>query len=251
MEDEDLRRAWQKEEKENFKRWDFSHLEGVIKDEPLPWNYKDIVKKYLKKEYKLLDMHTGGGEFVLSLNHPYKNTYLTEGWKPNVKLCIEKLSPLGINVYEANNDNNLPFKDNFFDIIINRHGHFDIKEIRRILKPKGLFITQQVGEKNNENLSKKLIRDFNSKYTNHNLKNISKEIKESFFDILYKEEYFPYLRFYDIKAIVYFAKIIKWEFPDFSVEKCFERLKEINQEIRKKQYFESVQHRFIIVARKD
>lgn len=73
------------------------------------------------------------------------------------------------------NDSQLPFEDNTFDIIINRHESFDINEVMRILKTNGIFITQQVGGKNNE--------------------------------------YFPYLRFKDIGAIVYFAKIIEWEFP--------------------------------------
>lgn len=61
-----------------------------MEEESLPWNYKDIVKSYLKPEYKLLDMGTGGGEFLLSLNHPYENTLVTEAWIPNVKLCQEK-----------------------------------------------------------------------------------------------------------------------------------------------------------------
>ena len=90
-------------------------------------------------------MGTGGGEFLLTLNHPYKNTSVTESWGPNVKLCKEKLEPLGVEVKEVFNDNELPFEDDTFDIIINRHESFDIKEIKRILKVDGIFITQQVG----------------------------------------------------------------------------------------------------------
>ena len=43
-------------------------------------------------------MGTGGGELLLSFNHPYDKTSVTEGYEPNIKLCQEVLSPLGIKV---------------------------------------------------------------------------------------------------------------------------------------------------------
>ena len=45
---------------------------------------------------KLLDFDTGGGEFLLSLGHPYGNTAATEGYPPNVELCKKELQRLGI-----------------------------------------------------------------------------------------------------------------------------------------------------------
>ena len=35
---------------------------------------------------RLLDMDTGGGEFLLSLGHPFERTAATEGYPPNVEL---------------------------------------------------------------------------------------------------------------------------------------------------------------------
>ena len=37
------------------------------------------------------------------------------------------------------------------------------------------------------------------------------------------EAYRP-IEFFDVGAFVWFAQIIVWEFPDFSVDKCFEHL---------------------------
>ena len=55
--------------------WDFSHIEGRYTEETdLPWNYQNIILDYLKPEMKLLDIDTGGGEFLLSLRHPYVKT---------------------------------------------------------------------------------------------------------------------------------------------------------------------------------
>ena len=45
----------------------------------MPWNYEEIIRSYLNDKARLLDYDTGGGEFLLSLNHPFNLTYATEG----------------------------------------------------------------------------------------------------------------------------------------------------------------------------
>ena len=64
---------WELEEKQAFIHgWDFSHINDRYSEEDeLPWDYYDRIKHYLKDEMKLLDYDTGGGEFLLSLNHPF------------------------------------------------------------------------------------------------------------------------------------------------------------------------------------
>ena len=244
----ELKDMWKKEEEISFKGWDFSYLKDRWSNEELPWDYKAIVQKYLNSKYKLLDMGTGGGEFLLTLKHPYEYTSVTEAWEPNVVLCKEILAPLGIVVKQVNEDDKLPFDDNSFDIIINRHESLDIKEVRRVLKSDGIFITQQVGGKNNEFLSKKLIKNFKPQFSDNALYHISNNLKNNEFRLLYEDEYYPSLKFYDIGAIVYFAKIIQWEFPGFTVESSFNELCELQKQLSRKSYIESFEHRFIIVA---
>ena len=98
MDESKLREIWKKEEKAaHIHGWDFSHIDGRYEEEnDLPWNYKKIIRSYLKDSFKLLDYDTGGGEFLLSLGHPCKNTSATEGYKPNVQICQERLLSLGI-----------------------------------------------------------------------------------------------------------------------------------------------------------
>ena len=248
MEDRTLREIWKEEEKKAFLGWDFSYLDKRWIQEDLPWDYKEIVEEYLKEDDKLLDMGTGGGEFLLTLNHPFNKTSVTEMYEPNVLLCKEKLEPLGIEVKRVFLDDDLPFEDNTFDLIINRHESFDIGEVKRILKPNGIFITQQVGGRNNEILSKALIKDFSPMYPDHNLEVVLSKMKDKGFDILYAKEAFPFLRFLDIGAIVYFAKIIEWEFLGFTVDSSFSELKKLNENLKAKGYIESMEHRFVLVA---
>ena len=47
--------------------WDFSHIRGRVEEAPLPWDYKQKVLDFLKPQSVILDMGTGGGEFLLSL----------------------------------------------------------------------------------------------------------------------------------------------------------------------------------------
>jgi len=237
------------EEKKNFQGWDFSYINKRKSEESLPWNYDKIVRNYLNTNSILLDMGTGGGEYLRSLNHPYKNTFATEAYPPNFELCKKTLMPLGIDVRQVFNDNYLPFENDRFDIIINCHEAFDINEVYRLLKPNGLFITQQVGGLNNKDLSRFLISDFKEITTSeHNLKNNIILIENRGFTILESDECFPKLKFFDVGALVYFAKIIELEFPNFSVDNCFAQLCLLQSIVEKQGFIESKEHRFVIVA---
>lgn len=45
--------------------WDFSHVYGRYTEETdLPWCYEQIIHSYRKPEHTLLDIDTGGGEFL-------------------------------------------------------------------------------------------------------------------------------------------------------------------------------------------
>ena len=246
-----LKEYWLSEEKKSFQGWDFSYIEKRKSDELLPWNYDKIVRQYLNTDSTLLDMGTGGGEYLLTLNHPYCNTCATEAYPPNFELCKRILTPLGVDVRQVINDEYLPFENEMFDIIINRHEAFDINEIYRLLKPNGLFITQQVGGLNNKELSRFLISDF-KEITNseHTLKNNLMLIETKGLTILKSDECFPKLNFMDVGALVYFAKIIEWEFPNFSVDSCFKRLCLLQSIVEKQGFIGSKQHRFVIVAQK-
>lgn len=44
------------------------------------------------------------------------------------------------------------------------------------------------------------------------------------FQIVRAEEAYRPIKFYDIGAFVWFARIIEWEFLDFSIDRCFEKI---------------------------
>ena len=249
MNKDELLKYLKDEEEHSFKGWDFSYLDERWKSDDLPWDYKSIIKKYLKDDDKLLDIGTGGGEILLSLNHPHSLTSVTEGYEPNIKLCEETLSPLGITVYPFVGDD-LSSIDDKFDVVINRHDSYNEKDLNRILKPNGLFITQQVGAYNNIDLSRFFDPNHIIQFPEMTFNDSIKRLEENGFEIIYKEEFYPKLKFFDLGAIAFFARIISWEFIDFSVDRYIDKFIELNNILKEKGYIESTEHRFMIVAKK-
>lgn len=252
MDIQELKQTWLKEEAiAHIHGWDFSHIAGRHEDiGELPWSYEQIVQSYRRDHHKLLDIDTGGGEVLLTLGHPYENTHATEGYPPNVQLCRETLSPLGIHFHEMTDYAHMPFADNTFDIIINRHGSYDAAEIYRTLRPGGLFITQQVGDDNERELAELLLPGTPKPFPGLNLAEQSSIFRAAGFTILRGDESFRPIRFYDSGALVWFARIIQWEFPGFSVERCFDRLLKAHRLIEQNGYVEGTTHRYLLIAQK-
>ena len=252
MKKETLIDNWKHEEEQaHIHGWDFSHIKGRYEEETdLPWDFKAIIRSYLKKDSKLLDIDTGGGEFLLSLEHPHENTAATEGYPPNVELCRQTLLPLGIDFKEMSDCTKMPYEDENFDIIINRHGDYCLAELWRTLKKGGLFLTQQVGEENDRELVELLLPGTPKQFTGRNLTEQKRCIEEAGFEILQAEECFRPIKFTDIGALVWFARIIEWEFIDFSVEACMEQLLKAQEILELYGAVEGTTHRFLIVAKK-
>ena len=252
MNHQELKELWKQEEAiAHIHGWDFSHIADKYEEEhDIPWDYDSLVRQYLKKDMKLLDYDTGGGEFLLSLGHPYENTAATEGFPPNVKLCQEKLIPLGIDLKECSDPAKLPFGDSSFDLVINRHGDFCPEELYRVLKPGGLFITQQVGDRNDLDLVRMIFPDTEDPTSGLHLSVQQRAFEQAGFEIVRAEEHFGQIRFYDVGAFVWFARIIEWEFPGFSVDSCFDRLLQMQAQLEQKGSIDGTIHRYLIIARK-
>lgn len=87
-------------------------------------------------------------------------------------------------------------------------------------------------------------------FPGHNLSSQSSLFRRTGFKILEEAEAYCPITFYDTGALVWFAKIIEWEFADFSVDRCFNNLLAIENEINQKGFVSGNIHRFYLVARK-
>ena len=247
----ELYNIWKQEEDQaHIHGWDFSHIEDRYEQAPLSWDYETVLQQYLRDDMRILDYDTGGGEFLRKLGHPFANTAATEGYPPNVELCKQELLPLGIDFRACSDPGNIPFADESFDIILNRHGAFVPTEIYRLLKPGGLFITQQVGSDNDRELVEMVLPRLERPFCDLYLEKQQQAFRAAGFRILEGREAYLPIRFFDMGAFVWFARIIEWEFPGFSVDACFDRLLKMQEVLEAQGKVEGTYHRSLLVAQK-
>lgn len=87
-------------------------------------------------------------------------------------------------------------------------------------------------------------------FPNLNLSEQRKAFEKAGLQISDAQEAFRPIKFYDVGAFVWFAHIIEWEFPDFSVEKCIDKLLQMQNVVKKNGVIEGTIHRYLIVVRK-
>lgn len=232
-----------------FEGWNFSYLKDRYIEKPTSWNYEKYIESYINKSTSLLDMGTGGGEFLSSLHEILpSNTKATEGYTPNIEIARKNLATFNIDVIEITDDEKLPFGNDTFDLIINRHESYSPKEIKRILKPNGFFITQQVGGLNSIELNR-FFGDKTGSYSYWDLEFALKQLAEEGFLILEKREEYPESRFTDIGAIYYYLKAIPWQIPDFNADEHEDEFYKLYEQIEKNKIFVTHQHLFLIIAK--
>jgi SAM-dependent methyltransferase len=233
-----------------FSGWDFQWLHNRLNEEPPPWDYERMVRDHFNTADSLLDMGTGGGEFLASLAPLPQDTHATEAYPPNQSLARERLSPLGVKVHYILDEGPLPFENNRFDLVINRHEWYDPVEVYRVLKPEGVFITQQVGGLDNLELHQVLEKSPTFQVSKWSLAHALTQLYETDFAIQQAEKAALKYTFLDIGAVVYYLKAIPWEIEGFSPETDIELLSVLHNIIEQQGQFDTTAHRFLIIARK-
>lgn len=241
-----------KHTEEHFSGWDFSYITetGRVQTSLLSWSYGSKARSYMEEATSLLDMGTGGGEF-LSLLRPFPEVVkATEGYKPNVPIARKRLEPLGVQVYEFTEDQHLPFADEEFDLILNKHESFDAKEIHRILSEKGTFITQQVGGTDCRQINEWFNQPLSTDFAEWSLVQAKAQLEEAGLTITHAVEEFPTQRFYDLGAILYYLKAIPWQMEHWEPQVNEDQLYKLYLHIKEKGYFDVTQHRFMLIGHK-
>ncbi len=232
-----------------FTGWDFSSPLADWVEPTLPWDYEHLVKEHLPEATRLLDMHTGGGEFLSSLAGLPETVWATEAYAPNVPLARQRLEPLGYHLQPLVDPLELPFADGSFDMIINGRGAFDWAEVERCLCPGGVFITEQVGGLNavdlNQALGAPLMAD-----TAWCLYEALARMWSTHLAVSAAAQDMGTYRFHSVDAIVFYLRAIPWQVPGFSPDAYINRLAMLDQLIEREGHFDVVSQRFMIIAYK-
>jgi SAM-dependent methyltransferase len=233
-----------------FSGWDFRWGRERRPGEEPPWSYRQLVEARVASVTSLLDMGTGGGEFLASLSHLPSVTYATEGYAPNISIAQARLAPLGVRVIAFEDDRALPLPDQAVALVINRHESFWLPEVLRIMQPGSHFLTQQVGPRDVEQINAALGAPPNPDAARWSLGRLVRDFESAGFDVLRAEEAFSRSDFLDVGALVFFLRIIEWQIPDFDVNRYNPQLRALHARIERNGVFHALAHRYLIEARK-
>lgn len=195
-----------------------------------PWDLATEYRTALRQATRVLDMGTGGGEYLLSFADLLPaDTVATEGWPPNVSASRDALAPHGIDVvqYGAPDDNvdalPMPFEDGRFDLILNRHESYSPRELARVIEPGGVFLTQQVGGDECGELTEWL--GHHDELPQVNFTDFRDLLQQAGFRILAGAEHLGTYTFRDVAALIAYLQLVPWETPDdFTVAGYADRL---------------------------
>jgi SAM-dependent methyltransferase len=233
---------------QKFSGWDFSFMDGRWRESPPTWDYRAMILDRFRRAESLLDMGTGGGEFLASLPVLPAHTSATEGYPPNLPLARRLLEPLGVRVEPPLRGGLLPFADAGFDLVIDRHEAYVPAEVRRVLRPGGRFLTQQVGGRDNVRLNQLLGAGGARQYADWDLSHAVRELEDAGLRIADAREEFPETVFADVGAVVYYLKAVPWQIEGFSVDEYREPLLALHQTIQADGGLVVTSHRFLVEA---
>ena len=250
-------------ERRPFVGWDFSWLEGRLDSQPLPWDYTATVVRHARRSPDLLDLGTGGGEWLAELPYRPPRTIATEAWAPNVTVAKARLERLGVAVVQVEpaRDNTgrpvegraatLPFADDALHLVVDRHESFDVGEVARILASRGWFITQQVDVGNDAEYraffgTTEPAPERGSRWESW----LPDQLEHAGLHVV-EHASAPLVQVIrDVGALAWGLKAIPWMVPEFSIDRYRTRLRQIQARIDRDGPITVRQRRFWVRAQK-
>ncbi|MFI6076854.1 SAM-dependent methyltransferase [Actinoplanes sp. NPDC051343] len=225
--------------------WDFSWFAGRATEERPSWGYASLVADRLGDAGTVLDVQTGGGEvFAWSLAHARRRPPLAvavEQWQPEV--AARKVD----HVVKAAG---LPFREAAFDLVVSRHPvGTDWPATARVLRPGGLFLSQQIGAGTNRELSEAMLGPLPPPQWQHP-EQIRAAAEAAGLEVLDVRGERLRLEFFDVAAVAHFLRKVIWTVPDFTIEKYRVQLRAVHDEISASGRFVSYSTRVLVEARK-
>jgi SAM-dependent methyltransferase len=229
--------------------WDFSWFKGRATEQRPSWGYAGLMGERMATATAALDLQTGGGEVLAGVRQPPPVLVATEGWAPNAALARQRLAPLGGVVVEVGEEDDLPFADASFDLVVSRHPisvRWD--EVARVLSPGGTYLSQQVGAGSVRELIDFLMGPQPVSPVRQPERARAAADAAGLAVVDLRTEALR-MEFHDVAAVIVFLRKVIWTVPDFSIESYRSKLLELHDSLDDGPFVAHAQ-RFLIEARK-
>jgi hypothetical protein len=222
--------------------WNFAWLGGRLHTES-PWDYTAMVLDLVGSSPDLLDMGTGGGEWLSALPTRSPRAVATEAWPPNLGVAAVNLRPFGVPVVrdEGAVDNldqacspprgRLPFRSGSFHLIVNRHEAFNVAEVARVLDRGGFFVTQQVDRANFDDFYRLLGLDVPADASGSWLDVATEQARAAGLVVLGSGRGIEWHEFADVGAIAWYLRAVPWGVRDFTIAASRDRLALVHEQL--------------------
>lgn len=231
--------------------WDFSRVRD--QRDPVPWDYRTVVRQYLRSTDRVLDVGTGGGENFLALA-----SHFGAGMGVDVDPAMiaaarrnqeqQQVTHVHFAVMAAEG---LQVADESFDVILNRHSVVQVGEVVRVLKPGGYFIHQNVGQRNTANFfaafgwSQQSFGD-DSWPT---VAQLAHDFQVAGCQIRAVAEYDVPYRFLDLPSFIFWCNAVPWPEP-FDPDRHWPVINQILERYTTAQGIETNEHRELLIIQK-
>jgi len=214
--------------------------------------FKDKLLELSGKDKVVLDASCGDGRFTLSIAPHFKKVIGNDTSKLMLNAAIKLQKEKGIKNVEfiEKNTRALNYPENYFDIIYARRAVAIYPLFYKMLKPRGYFLSIDIGEKDTKDIKVIFGRGQNyGKWNNSVLERDIREIKSAGFEVVYAEDFYYdeyYLSQKDLDIFLQGVPI----FEDYDSEKDEKYLEEYVKKFQTRKGINLPRHRVVIVARK-
>ncbi|WP_151769991.1 class I SAM-dependent methyltransferase [Streptomyces abyssomicinicus] len=245
--------------------WDFSWFEGRATEERPSWGYARLLGERMARARAALDVQTGGGEVTATVHRAPPLLVATEAWPPNVAIARRTLAPLGGKVVHVGESDGLPFRDGLFDLVVSRHPvvtRWD--EVRRVLRPGGTYLSQQVGAGTVRELAE-FVREgrpeavaagaapppdpFATRSGSAPTTAVA-AAEAAGLEVLDVRQEALRMEFHDVGAVVHFLRKVVWIVPGFTAGAYRDRLAALHGFMERHGPFVAHSQRFLVEARR-
>ncbi|MEU3558297.1 class I SAM-dependent methyltransferase [Streptomyces fragilis] len=245
--------------------WDFSWFQGRASEARPSWGYARLLGERMAEARAALDVQTGGGEVLATVPRAPALLAATEAWPPNVAIARRTLAPLGGMVVHVGESDGLPFRDGVFDLVVSRHPvvtRWD--EVRRVLRPGGTYLSQQVGAATVRELAEFMREgrpdgpasragaeaDPLATRSGSTPPAAAAAAEAAGLEVADLRQEALRMEFHDVAAVVHFLRKVIWIVPGFTVEAYRDRLAVLHDFIERHGPFVAHSQRYLIEARR-
>ena len=231
--------------------WDFSRVRAGR--DPVPWEYVDVVRSYLKPTDRVLDIGTGGGEIFFSLAPFFGEGFGVDHNPAMVETAQRNKSAMSIDNVSLKRmeGNNLQFDADEFDIVMLRHAGVYVSEIVRVLRPGGYFITQTVGKRSSLNILDAFgwtPASFGPDWWQP-VAELADQFRVQGCHIIAQAEYDVQCWFKDIESFMFWFMAVPW--PEaIELEKHWQNINRVLETCQTERGIETNEHRGLLIVQK-